>query len=107
MKSKSFKGRTVGIVFGMFFACLAATVFAGGNDHERALQAMQAGDIKPLSEILAALSANQAGRVLEVELEEKRGRWVYEFKLLDPKGTLREIKVDARTGEIFGSNHRD
>ncbi|MCD8503648.1 MAG: hypothetical protein LRY49_01005 [Burkholderiaceae bacterium] len=60
----------------LFAAVFGFSVSASGNDHERAMQAMQAGEIKPLADILAVLSANQAGRVVEVELEQKRGRWV-------------------------------
>jgi uncharacterized membrane protein YkoI len=37
--------------------------------------------------------------VLEVELEEERGRLVYEIKLLRPGGRLVELYYDAATGE--------
>lgn len=98
-----------------FFAlavCLLAATFsfpvtASENDHERAIQAMQAGDIQPLAKILANLSESQAGRVVEVELEQKRGRWIYEFKLLEPNGLVREVKVDARTAEVLQSKYDD
>lgn len=88
-------------------ALFGLPVSASGGDHERAMQAMQAGEIKPLAEILALLSAKEAGRVVEVELEQKRGKWIYEFKLLEQNGLVREIKVDARSGEILQSKYDD
>lgn len=91
----------------LFAAAFSVSVSASGDDHERALQAMQAGEIKPLAEILALLASSEPGRVVEVELEQKRGRWIYEFKLLESNGLVREIKVDARNGEMMGSKYDD
>jgi uncharacterized membrane protein YkoI len=75
--------------------------FASSADHERALQAMEAGEIKPLVQILDLLKAQEPGRVLEVELEEKSDRWVYEIKMIQNQGRVREFKVDAKTGFII------
>ena len=49
-------------------------------------------------EILAAVEAAQPGRVIEVELERDNGRWVYELKIVDPRGRLVEAYVDAKSG---------
>ena len=40
------------------------------------------------------------GQVAGVEIERKAGRWIYEFRVVDGKGRLFEVYVDARTGEI-------
>jgi uncharacterized membrane protein YkoI len=41
------------------------------------------------------------GRVVEVELNNFRGRRVYEIKVVDNKGRLFEVYCDVRTGSII------
>jgi uncharacterized iron-regulated membrane protein len=76
------------------------------HDHDRARAAVQAGEVQPLRQVLDTLHQTEPGEVLEVELEQDAGRWVYELKLLRPDGTLRRLKVDARTGTVLSSRTR-
>ena len=74
------------------------------RDHDRARAAVTSGQVLPLRKVLEALERQQvpgqpAPQVLEVELEERRGRWHYEIKLLQPDGRLSKVRLDARTGE--------
>ena len=71
------------------------------GDHERALQAVQSGQVLPLAKVLALVEREHPGQVLEVELESEGQVWLYEIKLLQPNGRLTKLKVDARTGEIL------
>lgn len=73
------------------------------GDHERALQALQSGQIAPLAVVLDRLSKTQPGQVLEVELEQVGGRWVYEIKLLRSNGQLVKLDVDAKTMDVLRS----
>jgi len=82
-------------------------VWASSSDHEQARQAMQADEIQPLAEILQKVSSEVHGRILEVELERKRNRWIYEFKTIEENGMVRETKVDAKTGEVLHSEYDD
>ncbi len=76
------------------------TVVLPSDDHEEARRAVERGELKPLSEILARIEKEFAGRVLEVELERQReNRLVYEIELLTPDGLVLEIRYDGRTGE--------
>jgi hypothetical protein len=75
-------------------------------DQDRARAALQAGEILPLNTILAKLAQTQPGQVLEVELERKDGRWLYEIKLLQPGGGLRKLELDARSGEVLRQKSR-
>jgi len=80
------------------------------DDHNRARQALQAGQVLPLGKVLERLEREHPGQVLEVELEQEGGRWVYEIKLLQPQGQLVKLKLDARTATLLpgkGSNRRD
>ena len=76
-------------------------------DQDRARAALQAGEIQPLTFILTRLAQTQPGQVLELELERKEGRWLYEIKLLRPGGSLLKLEVDARTGEVLRQKSKD
>ncbi len=71
------------------------------GDHERALQAVQSGQVMPLAKVLALVEKAHPGQVLEVELEHEKQQWHYEIKLLQPDGRLMKLLVDARTGEVL------
>jgi len=71
------------------------------GDHERALQALQSGQVLPLTKVLALVEKTHPGQAMEVELESEGGQWQYEIKLLQPNGRLMKLKVDARTGEVL------
>ena len=75
-------------------------------DQDRARAALQAGEILPLATILTRLAQTQPGQVLEVELERKDGRWLYEIKLLQPGGGLRKLELDAKSGEVLQPKSR-
>jgi uncharacterized membrane protein YkoI len=75
------------------------------QDAVRAIR--QRGDILSLDRILQDVRGQHPGRVLESELEQKDGRYVYEVELVDDQGRVREIKFDARTGELLKENQGD
>jgi uncharacterized membrane protein YkoI len=90
---------------------LALTLSAGAqardrDDHERAREAVVAGQILPLRTVLERLEREHTGRVLEIELESEDRRWIYEVKLLQPGGQLLKLEVDAGTGEVLGRRAR-
>ncbi len=73
------------------------------DDHNRARQAVQAGQVLPLRSVLERLEREHPGQVMEVELEQEEGRWIYEVKLLQPQGQLVKLKLDARTAALLTS----
>lgn len=73
---------------------------AGGRDHDAVRQAVKRGDIRPLTDILAAIRDKLPGEVAGVEIERNDGHWIYEFRVVDDKGRIFEVRVDARTAEI-------
>lgn len=72
-----------------------------GDDHERARDALSAGEIQPLTAILGRAEQLLGGRMIEAELEREDGLWVYEVKLLRPNGRVVEALFDARSGELL------
>ena len=77
------------------------------HDHDRARQAVQAGQVLPLPAVLDHLQREVPGQVLEVELEQKRGLWIYEIKLLTPAGQLTKVLLDAQTAQVLRVQARD
>jgi uncharacterized membrane protein YkoI len=80
---------------------------ADSDDHDRARQALEAGEILPLRTLLDRLEGDYPGQVIEVELEREDGRWVYEIKLLRPNGVLVKMNLDAVSGTLLGIKGRD
>jgi transposase InsO family protein len=71
--------------------------------------AAERGALRPLPEILAAIRDKLPGEVVGVEVEQKSGRRLYEFRVADTRGRLLEAYVDARTStveRIRRRNHR-
>lgn len=76
------------------------------RDHERARAALEAGQIRPLSELLTEVERRFRGRVIEADLDRDDGQWLYEFKILPPNGRVFRVELDAQTGQVirtFGS----
>lgn len=82
--------------------------FAADNpDHDRARQAVEAGDVLPLRTILDRVEREYPGQVMEVELEREKGEWVYEVKLLRKGGALMKLKIQARDGTILSFKEKN
>ena len=61
----------------------------------------EAGVILPLEKIVAAARKIKPGEVLESELEKKGKAYVYEIEILDARGQVWEVKLDARTAKLI------
>lgn len=89
-------------VWGLLLLATAAKADGRLNEYE-VLRAVNAGLIRPLHDIEQRVRAAHPGQILEVELERKEGVWVYEFKLLQPDGSLLKLYADAASGEVLRS----
>ena len=54
---------------------------ADNSDHERARQAVEAGDVLPLRTILDRVEREYPGQIMEVELDREKGEWIYEMAI--------------------------
>jgi uncharacterized membrane protein YkoI len=83
---------------------LSLTLVANGygDDYEEAYRLRERREILPLEELLQRLDLGEDTRVLEIESEFDRGRRVYEIEYLDGGGRIREVLIDARSGEVLG-----
>jgi len=51
--------------------------------------------------VLANVRARQSGRILEIELKNKRDQLVYEIEMIDDEGKVHEYFYDARDGRLI------
>mgnify|MGYP001029214312 CR=1 FL=1 len=99
--------RTTRRAFIGFGLCLVAILPAAASeahrdrDHDEARQAVERGEALPLYEILGRVRFHLGGDVVGVSFKHKRGRWVYEFKVIGSGGQLMEVYVDAASAEIL------
>ncbi|MGQ2965052.1 PepSY domain-containing protein [Methylophilus sp.] len=91
-------------------ACLALGVAASGwlmplagsgESPASAGQLSAKGQILSLEKISKLARSYKAGEILEVELEKKHGRYIYEVEILDTRSQVWELKLDAKTGQLL------
>lgn len=84
---------------------LLVTPFAGhADDHkdqDRARQALLQGKVMSLRDVLDIVQRDFPGEPVEIEFEEDDGMFMYEIKLIQAPGTIVELDVDARNGDIL------
>ena len=71
------------------------------SDQDEARDAVRKGKIMPLTAILEIVAKREPGTVMEVELETKRGKLIYQLEVLTDSGRRREIRLDARNGDVL------
>jgi hypothetical protein len=82
--------------------CVSAPAQADAADHDRARSAVEAGQIRPLQDILAEVRRQVPGRMLDARLQQN-GQWVYKVVLLQADGQVVSVMVDAQTARILGA----
>jgi uncharacterized membrane protein YkoI len=65
-------------------------------------RAVESGEIRSLADILKGLRGKLPGEIARVEIEHRGRSWHYEFRVVDNKGRLFDVQIDARSGEIEG-----
>jgi len=68
---------------------------------------LNSGKILPLEVILKNVRQIFPGKVLEVELEKEDQQIVYEIEILGSDGVIKEIYIDAKTGNQLFSKEDD
>ena len=72
-----------------------------GPDEARHL--VERGLIRPLQEILVQVRNEAPGDIVGITLAQRKGHWVYGFKVLTGAGRRLEITVDARTMALLST----
>ena len=68
---------------------------------DRARDAVNKGEIRPLEDVMTSIQRRYHGRLLDVNLDQSGPRWVYHLKMLTRNGQVMRLVVDARTGQIL------
>ena len=91
------------ILLSLSLILLAAMPAASRDlDQDEALRLRRDGLILPLETLLQhAMRSYPGARLLEAELEEEDGRYLYEIELLTTDGIARELELDARDGRLI------
>lgn len=87
-------------------SCMTFSV-AADVDQRGAREALRAGEIRPLMELLAIVEKECRGDLVEVELEHEHGRWDYEISLLGPHGDVAELEYDAKSLQLLEAEGRN
>lgn len=66
-----------------------------------AREALRKGKVMPLTAILEIVAKRQPGTVIAVDLEPRRTGLIYEIDVITEDGRRRELRLDARSGEIL------
>ena len=92
----------------LYLACLSliATgwllpIAGSGESPAVAGQLAAKGQILSLEKISKLAKSYKPGEILEVELEKKHGRYLYEVEILDTRSQVWELKLDAKTGQLL------
>jgi uncharacterized membrane protein YkoI len=102
------KRRIIGAIAALLLtAALLPPAMAGEDDQDRVRDLRQQGKILPLSVIVDRLTDKHPGRILQVELENEKGKRVYEIQMILKGGILRTFHVDAHTGEILSTTLKE
>lgn len=95
------------VMLALCLALVPAGAALADEDHDDVKKLKEIGDILPLKVIIKKATAVHPGHIIEVELESKGDRYIYEIEILDDAGVVWELKFDAKTGELLGSKVDD
>lgn len=80
---------------------LQEMVVASDVRADKAMQLKESGQIMPLRDLIEQVSKDYPGRIIEVELEEEDGRYVYEMEIVNEQGVVTELDIDAGSGKVL------
>lgn len=99
---------TPALVVGLILLSLIpAHYVVADDDSQLARLLQQQGNILPLEQIIQSAMAIKSGQILETELDDEDGRYLYELDILDQHGQVWELELDASTGELIELENED
>ncbi|KAA0977234.1 PepSY domain-containing protein [Pseudomonas sp. ANT_J28] len=102
MKVFSFSLRCTSGRMALALLAFCSVVMARDLDQDEALRLRQQGVILPLEQLLQqALDGHPGAKLLEADLEKKHDVYIYEVELLTAEGVVRELDLDATTGQLL------
>lgn len=74
------------------------------RDHEKAIKAVNEGEILPLDQILKKIETEYTGRIISINLKDnEKGLfgWVYDIMIIGVDNNVKQLRVDAGTSTIL------
>ncbi|TGT72026.1 hypothetical protein EN809_017925 [Mesorhizobium sp. M2E.F.Ca.ET.166.01.1.1] len=72
------------------------------DDHDRARDLHERGEIEGLADIMAIVRAKAPGEIVSVDLIRAGDKWIYRFQVVAADGRRRIVDVDAGAGGVLG-----
>jgi len=104
MDNASLISRSLFILLAVF--CTLPVAMAD-DDHVEARRLLLSGEILPLEIILKKVRHELPGKILDIDLEKEDQQIVYEIEILGKNGVIKEVYINARTGERIPSMEDD
>lgn len=78
------------------------------DDYGRARTLQESGKILPLEKIIATTQKlYPQSKVLEIEFKDRKQVYIYEIELVDKAGVVKELYINAATGELLKEKLND
>ncbi|MFA5632632.1 MAG: PepSY domain-containing protein [Porticoccaceae bacterium] len=98
--------RVLPLLVAVLLSC--GTASARDISHNEVLELRRSGALVPFEQLLKSVEARYPGaRVLEVELDEDDGIYLYEIEILTRNSQVRELEIDASNGAILADELED
>ncbi|TGS13846.1 hypothetical protein EN852_015565 [Mesorhizobium sp. M2E.F.Ca.ET.209.01.1.1] len=72
------------------------------DDHDRARDLHERGEIEGLADIMAIVRTKAPGEIVSVDLIRAGDKWIYRFQVVAADGRRRIVDVDAGAGGVLG-----
>ena len=94
------------IIFFIFLEKVQSQDFSNEimNDHEKAIKAVNEGEILTLDQILEKVNRNFEGRIISINLKDnEKGLfgWVYDIMIIDVNNKVKQIRIDSGTSTVL------
>lgn len=99
----------IGLIFlVMAVGTISTPVWADRDIKPETVRAwVEAGKILSFEEIFQLNKSHLSGEILDLEVEKKHGRIVYEIEKLKENGEVSEVYIDAVTGQFLKEEAED
>ena len=87
-------------ILGVAALLLAGTPAWPDSDQDRARTAVESGEVQPLKSILRSVRRQYDGQVLDADLSDRGGTWMYRVRVLTKDGRVLDIDIDGRSGQV-------
>lgn len=95
-------------LLGLSLGAASFTGSAGDINQDEALELRRSGKVLPFQRILEPVFKRYPdAQILEVELEEDDDKYYYELEILVGEGMVRELEIDALSGEVVEDELED